>query len=162
MMTPAEDADASRKPSMILTLGLLAVLSAVAAGGGWVLGERLAPPPPAAVVLPERQGAGDVPEGAAEGVAQQMIDLDPITTNLSYPAENWIRLEISLLFSEQADRELAQTIHQDVLAYLRTVSLQQIEGPRGFQHLREDLLERAKLRSEGKVADLLFRTFVIE
>jgi flagellar FliL protein len=49
-----------------------------------------------------------------------------------------------------------------MLAYLRTVSLQQIEGPRGFQYLREDLRERVKLRSEGRVNDLLLRTFVIE
>jgi flagellar FliL protein len=48
------------------------------------------------------------------------------------------------------------------MSYLRTVSLQQIEGPRGFQYLRDDLRERVKLRSEGRVNDILFRTFVIE
>ena len=48
------------------------------------------------------------------------------------------------------------------MAYLRTVSLQQIEGPRGFQHLREDLKERVTIRSDGRVSNLLFRTFLIE
>ena len=42
------------------------------------------------------------------------------------------------------------------------VSLQQIQGPRGFQYLRDDLKERVDLRSEGRVTNLMFRTFVIE
>jgi flagellar FliL protein len=92
----------------------------------------------------------------------QPVALDPITTNLAYPAERWVRLDISVLFEEPTDPELARTIHQDILAYMRTVSLQQIEGARGFQHLRADLTERAELRSDGKVSELLFRTFVIE
>jgi flagellar FliL protein len=93
---------------------------------------------------------------------ENVIPLDPITTNLSYPSDSWIRIEVSLLFGGAPDQALADQIHQDVLSYLRTVSLQQIEGPRGFQYLRDDLRERVKLRSEGRVNDILFRTFVIE
>jgi flagellar FliL protein len=93
---------------------------------------------------------------------ENVIPLDPITTNLSYPSDNWIRIEVSLLFGDAPDQALADQIHQDMLSYLRTVSLQQIEGPRGFQYLRDDLRERVKLRSEGRVNDILFRTFVIE
>ncbi|MNU00034.1 Flagellar basal body-associated protein FliL [compost metagenome] len=58
--------------------------------------------------------------------------------------------------------KIAEDIHQDILAYLRTVSLQQIEGPRGFQYLKDDIQERVDLRSEGRVSKVMFRTFVIE
>ena len=58
--------------------------------------------------------------------------------------------------------KMAEDIHQDILAYVRTVSLQQIEGPRGFQYLRDDIQERVDLRSAGRVSKVMFRTFVIE
>lgn len=159
MKTPDENEAPAKKPSMILTVALLAGLTAVAGGGGWFFGGIVAPqeePAAAAAHADEAEGEGETEEQV------RIVDLDPITTNLAYPSENWVRLEIALLFADLPDTALAQTIHQDILAYLRTVSLQQIEGPRGFQHLREDLVERVALRSEGKVPDLMFRTFVIE
>ena len=58
--------------------------------------------------------------------------------------------------------EIAEAVHQDIMAYLRTVSLQQVEGPRGFQYLKDDLQERVDLRSEGRVSKVMFRTLVIE
>ena len=47
---------------------------------------------------------------------------------------------------------LAAAIAEDIVAYLRTVPLAQLEGPSGFLHLREDLNDRARIRSGGKVA----------
>jgi flagellar FliL protein len=95
-------------------------------------------------------------------VAHGIVQLDPITTNLAYPAENWVRLEVALQFDGAPDVALAETIHQDIAAYLKTVSLQQIQGPRGFQYLRDDIQERVDLRSEGRVTNVMFRTFVIQ
>lgn len=159
-MANEDESGAAKKPPMILTAAVLAAMTALAVGGGWFLGNALAPQEetPAAVV------AGAHAEGDEETAAMvpQPVALEPITTNLAYPAERWIRLDISVLFEEPTDPSLARTIHQDILAYMRTVSLQQIEGARGFQHLRADLTERAELRSDGKVSELLFRTFVIE
>ncbi|WP_422372660.1 flagellar basal body-associated FliL family protein [Hoeflea sp.] len=155
-----------KKPGLVVTLAIVLVLSGVAGAGGWMLGGVLAPQ-----VAVEEEAAAETAdageEGEAEGEAENkprenLIPLDPITTNLSYPSDSWIRIEVSLLFGGAPDQALADLIHQDVLTYLRTVSLQQIEGPRGFQYLRDDLRERVKLRSEGRVNDILFRTFVIE
>ena len=92
----------------------------------------------------------------------QILTLAPITTNLSFPSNSWVRVEVALVFDREPDPTLAELIHQDVMAYMRTVSLPQIEGPRGFQHLRDDLSERAVIRSNGRVSKLLFRTFLIE
>ena len=56
---------------------------------------------------------------------------------------------------------LAAEIEADTMAFLRTVQLAQIEGSRGLLHLRDDLRERAKLRSPA-VVDYLIRSMVAE
>ena len=58
--------------------------------------------------------------------------------------------------------ELPELIHQDLLAYLRTLKLHQIEGASGFQHLKADLEERAAISSGGHVKQLLIRTLLFE
>jgi len=167
--TTPEDGQAKKKGGMVMTIVGVAVVTLVGAGGGWVLGGMIAPPPPepaAAAAAP----AGGHGEGAGkeEGIppipaeANGIVLLDPITTNLAYPSDNWVRLEVALMFRGPTDVPMAQEIHQDILAYLRTVSLQQIEGPRGFQYLRDDLQERVDLRAKGRVSKVMFRTFVIE
>jgi flagellar FliL protein len=151
----------------------LVVLTAVGGGGGWVIGNMLAPQ------VKQAEDAAKAAEAAAgghggeakkdeEGIppisteANGVVALEPITTNLAYPSENWIRLEVALMFNGAPDVQIAEAVHQDIMAYLRTVSLQQVEGPRGFQYLKDDLQERVDLRSEGRVSKVMFRTLVIE
>ena len=57
---------------------------------------------------------------------------------------------------------LAGQIGEDILAYLRTVSLPQISGASGLKHLMEDLDERTAIRSEGRVRELIIQTLVIQ
>lgn len=161
----AEEDDGKKKSGLIVTIAIVLVLSLIAAGGGWMVGGLIAPQvdQPETAVAEQAHGKDEKKEDKAEDKPREnVIALEPITTNLSYPSDNWIRVEVSLVFTNEPDDAIADQIHQDILAYLRTVSLQQIEGPRGFQYLREDLRERVKLRSEGRVNDLLLRTFVIE
>lgn len=155
----------TKAPSRLMTIAAVAVLTLVAGGGGWLAGMLLAPPPSektetAAELPANATGEEDIPKMSA--VAHGIVQLDPITTNLAYPAENWVRLEVALQFDGAPDVALAETIHQDIAAYLKTVSLQQIQGPRGFQYLRDDIQERVDLRSEGRVTNVMFRTFVIQ
>jgi len=91
-----------------------------------------------------------------------VVYLDPVTTNLAGPVETWVRLELALVFAGKPDLVVAQTVQQDVLAYLRTVKFHQVEGPSGFQHLKSDIEERAAIRSEGKVKSVLIRTLLFE
>ena len=105
--------------------------------------------------------AGDA--GAATASSSRIVDLTPITTNLAVPDTIWIRLELSLVFDkEPEDPELASMIQQDIMAYIRTVKLIQVQGASGYQHLKSDILERAKIRSQGLVKDVLFRTMIFE
>lgn len=159
-----------KKSGMVMTIAAIAAVTIIAGGGGWVVGGMLAPQ----VEKPKaEEKAAEAEQAAAEGEKEEglprvateangVVQLEPITTNLAFPADRWVRLEVALLFKDKPDVKLAETIHQDIAVYLRTVSLQQIEGPRGFQYLKEDLEERTDMISEGKVARLMFRTFLIQ
>lgn len=175
---------APKKSAKLITVAVLAVLTLLAGGGGWLVGGVLAPKPltaeeakmveeaKAAVANKKareaEQAGGEEGSKKDEGLprvateANGVVQLDAITTNLAYPTENWIRLEIALLFKGAPDVAMAEQIHQDIAAYMKTVSLQQIQGPRGFQYLKDDIEERVDLRSEGRVTNVIFRTFVIQ
>jgi flagellar FliL protein len=171
-----------KKSSPVILIAALAVLTVIAGGGGWLIGGMLAPKPlsteeakiveEAKAAVAAKKAGEQKPEAEAgkkdEGLpkiateANGVVQLDAITTNLAYPTENWIRLEVALLFKGAPDVAMAEQIHQDIASYLKTVSLQQIQGPRGFQYLKDDIEERVDLRSEGRVTNVIFRTFVIQ
>jgi len=172
-MEEGQEGQAKKKSGLMALVIPLVVLTAVGGGGGWVIGNMLAPQ------VKQAEDAAKAAEAAAgeksgeakkdeEGLppisteANGVVALEPITTNLAYPSENWIRLEVALMFNGPPDVQIAEAVHQDIMAYLRTVSLQQVEGPRGFQYLKDDLQERVDLRSEGRVSKVMFRTLVIE
>jgi flagellar FliL protein len=111
--------------------------------------------------------SGKSEPGAAPGEASKLVlhALAPITTNLASPENVWVRLETAALIKEDlgADSEVVLAkLSEDIVAFMRTVALQQIEGPSGFQHLREDLNDRVRIRSRGKISELLIQALVIE
>ncbi|MDI7863405.1 flagellar basal body-associated FliL family protein [Rhizobiaceae bacterium n13] len=162
---------AAKKTGPMAMIASLAVLTLLGGGGGWYLGNMIAEKVKPAEVAAAQSKAGG--EGASTGKRDEdipristeesgVVQLDPITVNLAYPSENWVRVEVALLFNGPPDLTLAEAIHEDILGYMRTVSLQQIQGPRGFQFLKDDVQERVDLRSQGRVTKVLFRTFVVE
>lgn len=91
--------------------------------------------------------------------------LSPVVTNLAAPPGAWIRVEASVVTDQLSEEEanvLVAQLGEDVVSYLRSVSLPQIEGARGLQYLREDLNERASVRSRGKVRELILETVVVQ
>ncbi|WP_258160831.1 flagellar basal body-associated protein FliL [Rhizobium sp. TH2] len=162
-------APAKKWSGLIMTIAAVGVVTVIAGAGGWILGGMLTPDVAKPKIAEQPELAAAAPEGEKEDglpristEANGVIQLEPITTNLAFPTDRWVRLEVALLFKDKPDVKLAETIHQDIAVYLRTVSLQQIEGPRGFQYLKEDLEERIDMISEGKVSRLMFRTFLIQ
>jgi flagellar protein FliL len=94
-----------------------------------------------------------------------LFDLPPVITNLGSPQDTWIRFEGSIVFDAKTlphPEAVAGEIGDDFLAYLRTVSLKQLEGPIGLRNIRQDLKERAMTRSGGKVRELVIRTLVVQ
>jgi flagellar FliL protein len=169
-------------PSLIVQIAVMAGMTVAAVGIGWFTGAMLSSEAPSAAATQEapaaaHEPAGEAghgeqageakegehgPEGAASGNAL-LLNLAPITTNLAAPRDTWLRLELAIQLEKPSeDPTLADTIQQDLLAYMRTVKLHQIEGASGFQHLKADLTERASIRSDGNVNAVLIRTLLFE
>ena len=111
------------------------------------------------------------PAGSGEAAARSatepsaVVDLPPIVTTLASPPDVWIRLEASIVVDPRAEphpEALAALIGDDSLAYVRTLSLRQLEGPIGLEALRADLNDRAVTRSGGKARELVLRTVVVQ
>lgn len=167
--TMGEAAPVKKKSGLVMTIVAVVAVTVVGGAGGWIVGKMLAPevePPKVEKKAEEAkpEGGDKKDEGLPKLATEEngVVQLEPITTNLAFPTDRWVRLEVALLFKDKPDPKLAEAIHQDIAVYLRTVSLQQIEGPRGFQYLKEDLEERADMISEGKVEHIMFRTFLIQ
>src|SRR5690606_6490474 len=91
--------------------------------------------------------------------------LEPVVANLSEPSDVWVRLETSIIFDNGTIENpdvMSGEIRQDMMAYVKTLTLAQIEGPSGLQHLREDLNERARVRADGRVRELLIETLIVQ
>jgi flagellar protein FliL len=111
---------------------------------------------------PQESGVSAPPAPAQPST---IFDLPSIVTNLGAPGDTWVRLEGSIIFDPNTlphPEAVAGQIGEDILAYLRTVSLRQLEGPIGLENIRQDLNERAAIRSGGKVRELVIRTMVVQ
>jgi flagellar protein FliL len=168
-----QESPVRKGPSLIVQIAVLLAMTGVAVGGGWFAGGQMqgggsesAAAPTHAAPAPG-SGHGEAASGHDESEVPEghptIIPLAPITTNVAQPADVWMRLEISLVFDKAPeDPALADAVHQDLLAYIRTLKLHQIEGASGFAHLRADLEERASIRTEGLAKRLLIRTMLLE
>lgn len=155
-ITEQTDPQTAKGPSLPIQIAVLLGLTVAAVGLGWISGSYLGP---------AQEAVGEVaaePETPAATSRDAEALLEPITTNLAAPAETWVRMEAAIVTDEALPQPLVEEIHQDLLAFLRTVKLHQVEGASGFQHLKADLEERAKIRSEGRVKQLLIRTLILE
>lgn len=146
-------------------IGALALATLVAVGTGGGLGVYLLSSVEKAVdqkVRDEQAKAAPVLNYAGD---LALRSVGSVVTNLAEPADAWVRLESSVVFKTGAlqnpDVAVAE-IRADVIAYLRTLSMAQIEGASGLQHLREDLNERVALRSKGGVREIIVESLVVQ
>ena len=109
----------------------------------------------------EAKGDGDEP-----GMAKpETIILDPIIVALQKSDNAFMRIELALVPAEGAEissKEELLRIGSDIAAFTQSLTLQQISGPTGNLHFREDILDRVRLVTNGKVKDLLILSMVAE
>lgn len=158
-----KEGEPKRGPSaMMFILGLL-VITLAAVGGGWVISSQIQ-------AMASHEGVKSVKVEEAKPKAtgrplSNLLELTPMVTNLGAPEDAWIRLEAAVVIDNpgQPDTDvLAREITGDFLTYLRTVSLAQVQGAIGLQYLRQDLTERAVIRSKGRVRELIIHTMVVQ
>lgn len=187
----ASAAKASGSPSKVAASIVFVLLTLMSAGLGLATGSMLQPadtrdatlPPPAdgaAAHQPEDEapapqkhaaaGEGSPGEAApelpeAEDIHVSAVPFPPVLTTLAEPKGTWIRIEGSMLINteaEDAPELLAEQAATHVLAYLRTVTLTQIEGPSGLAYFRQDLNELVAALSDGQVREVLIHSLVVE
>lgn len=162
---PAAAGQTERKEgrrSVILTLGLLTLLSAlIGSGFGFAIVTSIEKR-----VEEKFKEQPERPETVSPYTGDIALrKLSPVVTNLMGSDSDWIRLEASIVYKSRLEVNsdvMAAEARQDILAYLRTLSLAQIQGPSGLLHVREDLNERVKLRSQGTIQELVLETLVVQ
>ncbi len=154
---------ASLGGSMRAWIGAVIGLTVVAIALGVLLGQHLAGTVKKALQNSEQSGGR---AGAPKyGGDLDLRELPPIIANLADPPDARIRLQASIVFNGKAmpkPEVVAAQIAEDILGFIRTLSLAQVGGASGLQHLREDLNERAAIRSEGQVRELIIQALVVQ
>ncbi len=158
MADPAADTKKTGKGGLIVTLGALTVLASVGGGlvGKLVVGRlRALPPPDAAVTEKAPKYTGDIEIKEIPAIVTELVDSEKVR----------LRLQVAIVYSKKSVENptvLAARIGDDIIAFVKTLSLKQIQGASGLQSLREDLNERAVLRSQGSVREVIIETLVTQ
>ncbi|HLH10777.1 MAG TPA: flagellar basal body-associated FliL family protein [Methylovirgula sp.] len=142
-------------PSRLHWIATIAGLSIIATALGSGAGIELA--------AMARHNLQDMHPAAASKT--RLIDLPPVITNLADPVDSWVRLQASIVIDDEPSRKpelMAAEIANDILGFMKTVTVSEIGGASGLQHLREDLTERAEIRSQGRVHELIIQTLVVQ
>ncbi len=160
--TTATEKDGKAKGSIMGLLAAVAILTAIAGGGGWYMGGMIS----ADRQVAARSSKEDKPKPGdfeARSIGA-VVPLQPIVTNLGIPQNTWVRLEASLVAKpgHEIPAATAANVGDDFLSFLRSVNLMQLQGAAGLAYLRADLEERARLRSEGAVDRVFISALVVE
>ncbi len=153
---------------LVIGLAVITLLAAAAGGGlGFLLGPKFA-----------AAGQHKAEKAKARAATKEdlrplfkgdhaIIRLKPVMTNLRAPFRSWARLEGALIvkgaeMDEKTREELALMVQQDVLAYLRTLALKDLEGASNLTFLLDDLNERARVRTDGRAEEFVLLSLVVE
>ncbi|MGL4395218.1 MAG: flagellar basal body-associated FliL family protein [Hyphomicrobium sp.] len=174
-----KDGDKSNGGSMGFIIAMV-VLTVVGGGGGFLFATQFLQhstsdkPKAAAAAAPVdphgaapadgAHGSGGAAEAEPPPPTGELLPLPPIVTNLLQPAETFIRIEGSIVVEPgYSDGPiLAAKVGEDIIALLKTMTLAQLQGSTGLNHLREDINDRVKIRSEQKARELIIHSLVIE
>ena len=167
MAAPATQAAEAAKggPSLMVFIAAMALLTLIAVGAGCMVGMKLVGQIKTGVEEKPKPKAEERPLETRHMGDASMRDLSPIVTNLAAPADAMIRLQASIVFESKTlphPEVIAAEVTEDIVSYLRTVSVPQIEGASGLQHLRDDLNERASIRSDKKVREVIIQSLVVQ
>lgn len=159
------EASASQ-PGLVLALLILAVIGG-GAGAGFAVVFLQAKPEvaaPATATLTEKRVENDNPQTSRFPADAVEVALDPIVTSIGPNDKPKMRLEASMIVNKNgaSSQVLKKEVAEDIIAFLKSVTMADISGSRGFQNLREDLDDRARIRGRGMVFGLLISGFVFE
>ena len=159
----SDAASAGAKSSLLPLFACVGALTLIGAGGGVAAGMMIVAKIRASVIA--NMAPPEAPTHTALGEDVVVRELTPIVTNLAQPEGVKVRLQASILFNKKevaAPTLMSAQITDDLIGYLKTLSIVQLQGGSGLQSLREDLNERVAIRSEGHVRELIIETLVVQ
>lgn len=92
-------------------------------------------------------------------------ELAPIVANLAPPERSWVRLQAAIVFDPLVlphPEALMADLMSDSNAYLRTVSVAELEGADGLRRLQDALNARAATRAQGKLEEFVIESLVVQ
>jgi flagellar FliL protein len=141
------------------------VAGVIAAGVGAGIAMMNKPPEPAPATADAKPGEKPSEGESSPLVQMGTMEIPPAVTNLASPRDVWVRIEGAIVFEgaklPRGDA-LAAEISSDLLAYLRTLTLDQIQGVAGLEHLRSDIDERVRTRSQGLAKKFIIKALVVQ
>lgn len=92
------------------------------------------------------------------------VEVSSIIAELETEPKMRIRLDVSIVIAHGTPETttLRNEVKEDVIAYLKGLRASDIQGVRGFQNLREQLDDRARVRGRGAILGLLIGGLVLE
>lgn len=92
-------------------------------------------------------------------------DFPPVVTNIADPSTVWVRLEGQLKIKKGGEKKpeaVAASASQQMLAYLRTVKLADLQGSAGLYALVEDLDDVVRAASGGQAQGVMITGLIVE
>lgn len=114
------------------------------------------------------EGEADAEEQPPEPVDPNdvaYIPLAPVITNLTDPKTVWLRLEGGITYLKSGEKKpdvLAAESAQQIVQYIRTIRLADVEGQDGLQFLQDDLNDITRSLSNGQVQSVLISGLIVE
>lgn len=141
----------------------LAILIGVGGGGAFGYFSGIAEPTSPAKTAAERADASAPSSGRFPNDALE-IQVPAIIVQLKGEPTTNVRLDLSIIAAHGTAESgtLKSEIREDVIAFLEGLNVADIQGVRGFQNLREQLDDRAKIRGRGAVLGLLIGGLILE
>jgi flagellar protein FliL len=87
-----------------------------------------------------------------------------VITDIGTDPKMRARLDVSIIVAHGTSESttLIGEVREDMIAYLKGLTVADIQGVRGFQNLREQLDDRARVRGRGAILGLLIGGLVLE
>lgn len=125
--------------------------------------------PPGAEPAADEAATADVPpvdeEPLVEAAELDTVPFPAVVTNIANPETVWIRVEGFLRVkhgTEAKPEQLAAGASQQMLAYLRSIKLADLQGTDGFYAVIEDLSDVVKTASAGDVQGVMISGLIVE
>lgn len=111
--------------------------------------------------------AADASHGAIQSFfgGPSSVKLEPIICNIGASGDEWMRLQIAVVYGPDAgtvsDAEKYE-INEAIIAMMRRKDKSDLDGPSGFLHFREDLVDTVMISTGGRATSAKILSMVVE